>query len=502
MQSIHKLLSLLTRKLPSSLSVKLSLTVVGAIALLLLASLAVVFQFSRQTLKDEALQNAEQTLEGTVQHIDNILLSVEQATGNVYFGVLAHLHEPELMTTFCRRLVESNPHIVGCAIVFKPDYFPGHKLFMAYVHRPNGTDSLASDNLIEADSFGDRPYTEQRWYTEPMEKGIPGWIDPLKDNDAEGEALTSFCLPIFNNQGERVGVMAADISLRALSNSVLATKPSPNGYCTLLSNNGSYIVHPDTTRLFHKTVFSQIDHTTNASAMEVAEAMLAGETGYGRFRLYDNNYYVFYKPFERTAVPGRITSNLGWSAGVIYPEDDIFKEYNQLLYYVLAIAIIGLLLLYMLCHTVFHRQLQPLQILTHSARRIAAGHYDEIIPDARQHDEIGLLQANFQKMQQSLSTNINELEKLKTTLSEHGDDLREAYRQAQEADHVKTTFMHKMTNQMISPAESIIQDVDTLCNISQETTQNEAWHLAEDIHHHGKTITDLLDQLLEESEKE
>ena len=79
--------------LTKTLSLRLSVIIVGATALLLLASLGVMFYFSRKALKQEALQNAEQTLEGTVQHIDNILLSVEQATGNIYFSLLYHLKE-------------------------------------------------------------------------------------------------------------------------------------------------------------------------------------------------------------------------------------------------------------------------------------------------------------------------------------------------------------------------------------------------------------------------
>jgi methyl-accepting chemotaxis protein/sigma-B regulation protein RsbU (phosphoserine phosphatase) len=58
--------------------------VVFAIAILLTSSLAVMFVFARQTVRGEALQNAEQTLAGTLQHIDNILLSVEQSAGNIY----------------------------------------------------------------------------------------------------------------------------------------------------------------------------------------------------------------------------------------------------------------------------------------------------------------------------------------------------------------------------------------------------------------------------------
>ena len=116
-------------------SLRLNLMVVCEIVLLLLISLAVLLYFSRQTLKEEAKKNAEQTLEATVLHIDNIMMSVEQTTFNVYQDLQGHLDQPDRMFTYSRRIVETNPYIVGCAIVFKPDYYPGHHLYMAYLHR-------------------------------------------------------------------------------------------------------------------------------------------------------------------------------------------------------------------------------------------------------------------------------------------------------------------------------------------------------------------------------
>ena len=106
-----------------TLSVKLSLMVVCEIALLLFVALAVMFYFARQTLKAEAMRNAEQTLESTVQHIDNILLSVEQATGNIYWNLLGKMNNRERMFHYCQTVIESNPYIVGCAIAMDPNFY-------------------------------------------------------------------------------------------------------------------------------------------------------------------------------------------------------------------------------------------------------------------------------------------------------------------------------------------------------------------------------------------
>ena len=86
-------------------------------------------------LKEEAKNNAEQTLEATVLNIDNVMMSVEQTTFNVYQDLQGHLDQPDRMFTYSRKVVETNPYIVGCAIVFKPDYYPDHHLYMAYLHR-------------------------------------------------------------------------------------------------------------------------------------------------------------------------------------------------------------------------------------------------------------------------------------------------------------------------------------------------------------------------------
>lgn len=86
-----------------------NLQMIGEALLLLVVTLGVLVYFSHKVLREEGVRNAEQTLEGTMQHIDNILLSVEQATGNIYYDLLQHLDEPERMYTYSRELVLSNP---------------------------------------------------------------------------------------------------------------------------------------------------------------------------------------------------------------------------------------------------------------------------------------------------------------------------------------------------------------------------------------------------------
>lgn len=445
-----------------TLSFRLSLMVIAALATLLMVALLVMFIFSRKAVKEEALRDAEQTLEATVLNIDNILLSVEQASGNVYWKILRSLQLKDgREELYARKLVEANPYISDCRLV---------------------------------------------WDTDNQETGnLSLWTNPVK-----GSAVTSFRLPIFVGQ-QRAGVMVVDVSLALLSKIVLEAKPSPNSFSTLLGRDGSYIVHPDDQKL-NRNVFELARQDADPSVEEAARAMLAGETGYRHIRLNGEDCYVFYKPFERANVPGRAMADLGWSAGIIYPEDDIFGDYNRLLYMVLIIAIVGLTLLLGLCYLFIHRQFLPLRQLAASAQRIADGNYEETGNGSqedqltsetvvRRQDEIGRLQSHFIEMRRSLATHMGEMQRLTDTLNDRGKVLRAAYELAQAGESMKINFLYNMSDQMMSPVSGIKKSVDALSDRYSGLTAEDVNRLVEDVRRRGDKVTELLNQLIKDSEK-
>ena len=406
--------------------------VLVALASLLMAALFIMFCYSRKAVKEEALQKADQTLETIIQSIDNVMLSVEQSSGNIYWKMMAHQGKPEKIELYRKKLIEFNPYIIGCSVIL--------------------------DSTFNA-----------------INTTVPCWTDVKVNDSLMDKASTSFCLPIYFGE-KKAGMLVSDVSLTLLSKIVLEAKPSPNSYCTLIGNNGTLIVHPDSSVL-HQNMFRHI-------------------------KLDGKDCYVFYKPFERADVPGRYTERLGWSAAVVYPEDDIFGEYNELLYIVLIIAVVGLALLLLLCQTFIHRQLLPLRLLAKSAHRIAKGYYDEPIPSSKQQDEVGRLQKHFQQMQQSLATRVGEMKQLTDTLQERGDALQTTYEQAQVAEQMKTSFLYNMSNQMMAPARGIYTNVMTISKNYKELTDETTNQLVDEIHYRGEKITELLNQLISDSEKQ
>jgi methyl-accepting chemotaxis protein len=134
-------------------------------------------------------------------------------------------------------------------------------------------------------------------------------------------------------------------------------------------------------------------------------------------------------------------------------------------------------------------------MLTHSAQRIAEGDYSEIVPATDRDDEIGHLQNRFHKMQRSLQMQVNELEQETLELNHDSDILRASLGKTEEADRMRTSFLHYMTNQMALPSESIDRSVTTLCNNYHDITKAEIEKQVSNIEHKSETIVELLDHM-------
>lgn len=481
---------------------RLSLRVVAAMNLLLMIILTVMFYVSRRAMKNDALDRASQTLEGAMVRVDNLMLSMEETAGNMYYSLQPRLSNPDTMYAYSRKIVELNPCVVGCAIAYKPDYFPNREPFIAYTHRNGSIHEKHQDTddqlVVCKETFNIMPYWEQRWFTRTIEANVPLWLNPMEGIEAGLEPLVLYCLPLRDDAGTPVGVMTVGVSISLLSGMVFDTKPSPNSYCALIDSAGMFVVHPTGKNLMMPNAFNMPDE----SVRNVLKSVLSGETGYKPLSVGGLDFYVFYKPFKQADVPYRSMGRLGWSIALAISKDDIFGEYYKTFNDVMTIALGGMILLLLSCWGILFVRLRPLKMLTSRAHHIAQGHYDEHIPNTWNRDEIGSLQRNFIRMRRSLVSQIETMRQLNQSVEDRGMDLKLAYKQAKKADKMKTAFLRHMSNQIVTPAQSIDEDVETLLNKGDDMDNAKRQQLVEHIQQSGHDITQILNQVLNLSEEE
>ena len=181
-------------------------------------------------------------------------------------------------------------------------------------------------------------------------------------------------------------------------------------YSFLISQNGTFIVHPKKHRIVLDNIESMAKASEDTAAIaSVGRRMMAGEKGsYGKEIDMDMaaevdveglNSYVFFTPVKGT----------GWSMGLVVP---------YLVIDIMAFIVAGLLVFFILLAVLIvwlvswygiRRATKPLKQLTTSANEVAKGNFDTVLPEVKHNDEIRLLRDSFEDMQHSLTKYLEDL---------------------------------------------------------------------------------------------
>ena len=386
------------RYLRKSLSARLSLWVVCFATLVFMVTLGIMFVQSRKAVRQEAFSGAEQVLDNTVQRVQSILNRVEMAADQTAWLVARHLGTPDSMYVYSRHILVNNPDLNGCSIAFEPYHYPEKgKYFSAF--------SLNEDGKILTTQEGNPTYEYfyMDWYQLPKLLDRPCWTEPFADYNPAGiyskEMIASYCQPIRDKEGNYIGTLSVDISLNWLSETISAVKPYPHSYSIMTGLGGTFFVHPDSTKLFYQTIFTETLEHPDPARTRLGHAMQRCEEGRQQLKINGEKCYVFYKPLGDT----------GWSAAIVCPESDIFAGLNRLQRGILLVLLLGILLMLFVCSRIVSREMKPLQQLTRQIEIISAGHLDKKLPDNGRVDELGRLYQSFSGMQQSLVNYIDEM---------------------------------------------------------------------------------------------
>jgi sigma-B regulation protein RsbU (phosphoserine phosphatase) len=99
----------------------------------------------------------------------------------------------------------------------------------------------------------------------------------------------------------------------------------------------------------------------------------------------------------------------GWSIGIIFPKEEMLAGVYSLSKSMIIIGVIGFVLLVLVTVGIARRITLPLRELSGSAREIASGNLDLMLPEIRANDEVGDLADSFRYMKNSLKDFIRDL---------------------------------------------------------------------------------------------
>ena len=429
-------------KLSRSLSRKLSLNIMLMAVPVFVLSLGFFYYQSRQLLSNEAAERTNSILRTTVQRVSNYMSTVENST-NANAWMIEERFTPDSLQSVSRRIVSLNPNILSCSVNAEPDIFPQYgRYFSVY--------TIHDDDTIVTVCETDYEYYDKPWYKEPLNTGKACWVDPFSEY-TEGlvnhhDAVATYCRPLCSDDGKILGVISADFSFSQLAKDIIATEhPYPSAYFILLDVNGRYLIHPDTTRLFRKTIFTDADPTQDADMIALGHEMIEGRQGTMHVDVNGKHCHVCY-----SAVPGT-----DWSLAMVCPDDEVLTDYRHLIYVIAALILIGLLVMWWLSNKVVRETITPIKKLLGYTQQIAGGNYNERIPRSEQNDDIGRLQNGFVLMQQALHEHMGKISSTAEEIKKRNEKRARDMELAEEADRKKTLFVHNLSHQMRMPLNII-----------------------------------------------
>ena len=400
-----------------SFSSRLTRRIIIALLLTMTLITALIFKLATSAVTVLSEMYYQSVLDFTDETVEKVLTAVEVSAANNINEVESWLSQPDKVYDAMENELKLNPHIIGFALAFEPNYYPQKGYwFEPYVVQKDA-------KTIERLQIGsaEHDYFKSSWYSIALKSENGYWSNPYFDGAGAKMMVCSYMLPIHDKKGKTVGVFVADVSLNWLKEQLDEIDKKNNArrkeilsffeksfesYSFIIGRDGDYIVHPDRKRILNENFFTYANATSTPLDEELGKDMLEGKNGMKLVDIEETSSYVFYSPLKRT----------GWAMGIVVPKAAVLQPGFILGAIILAVMGLGLLAIFLVCRYTIRFATKPLTYLTDSANEVAKGNFDTPLPSIKHNDEIHQLRDSFRKMQRSLAKYV---EQLKTSTAQN-----------------------------------------------------------------------------------
>lgn len=385
-------------KLNQSFSARLSLYIILATSILSIGGLVAAEIVAVKELNKSVSKDAGEILKVQIKDVEKVLAEVEGATESMVWVVKDNLDDPEFMYRVCENTVKYNPHIMGVAVAFEPDYYPSKgKWYAPYVSvKPDG--EIVSYQC----GTGDYDYFKEDWYSLPRSRKSAIWVDPYYDEDnlehGLDQYLTTYSVPLKDEDGEFFGVLQSDVTLQDITDKLSSLEGYEHSYSILLGRSGSFISHPDSAVVNLATIFEYSDHVRNKGIADLGVQMISGESGFTTIVNQKHKSFVAYGPLSN-----------GWSMAIVCPYADVYSSIKKTNAILFLVILLELLLMFWLVRRIVFRTTKPIMQFVYSALTIGKGNFKARIPEVKTHDELRKLHDSLEYMLMSFNDYIEHL---------------------------------------------------------------------------------------------
>ena len=344
--------------------------------ILLAASLIVIAAFSLFTLYNDFLQR-----NAIRNNLDNYLNEMGSVTAN---NIQTWLGGRILLAENLAESIANTPEPTQVTNLLEQKTLS--RTFMAvYFGDSQGGFTIRPDSKMP-DGYDPRT---RPWYKDALNTSTSSLTEPYIDA-ATGQMVISIGAPV-RKAGQTLGVVGADLTLQAITDSINALNFNGMGYAFLISADGEILVHPDKTLVKKqlKDIYPQDTPAINAGFSEIQAD--------GKTRIV-------------TFTPVKGLGTVNWYVGLSIDKEQAFAALSEFRTSAIITTVIAVVSIIALLGLLIRLLMQPLHVMTRAMQNIAEGEGDLTRRLAvESQDEFGTLGSAFNRFVERIHSSISEV---------------------------------------------------------------------------------------------
>ena len=404
----------------NSFSGRLTRRVVLAVLATMMLIAVIILGVSYHLIKAEIEGRYQGVMQVVSEKLGRIFLHEEICARNMFDEVLYHMDSPESVMKAMEKEIKLNDYTQGYYAAFEPGYFPQYpKWFEPYIN--------VHEDSIKNIGGPNHDYLSRAWYIRAKKEKSGFWTDPYYDEVGGMDNVCSFCMQLYDSKGRLAGICGSDMSLGWLMKQLKEIDAGSHNHGLLdfdfikeisfhsfiVTRNGTYVSHPDESRIMKDNVRMHID----VDDLESIEDMLSMNRGQAVMTIDGVRSMVYYAPLE----------SVNWVMGIAIPRTAMWIPALIVLGLLLAVIVIGLIVVSYFCRRTIRQISSPLSALAKSADEVAKGNFKAPLPTIAYKDELCQLRDSFSTMQNSLFRYMKDLEHTTTLKTAIENELKIAY---------------------------------------------------------------------------
>ncbi|CAI6086521.1 Methyl-accepting chemotaxis protein McpB [Paenibacillus sp. JJ-100] len=289
---------------------------------------------------------------------------------------------------------------------------------------------------------------ERSWYKEAVQADKLIFTDPYLDNKSK-QFTVSIAMPVKTKSGALQGVVASDILLSKLTDTVNQIDLDGLGYTFMLDKKGVILAHPDTD-------LASTSAADNGQLAPLLVDMQSNLSGQKSFQYNGENLLLYFKQIPST----------GWIVGSVISEKLAYAEFYELRNQYILIIAITLLAVLTIAYWVATRFIKPLKRLQLMSGQMSLGDFTDRV-DTKGKDEFAELGAAFNTMSDHLSILLQKVKSSADQVHDISKDMENHTGNTQRIAEQIFIATDELAQGSSSQAESVYEGSNRLSAMSQ-----------------------------------